>query len=161
MEGSIPAESYVHIYKYIQHWLQHEKTTHQSAQGLGCSAWAEGWEKETNVPMTMNTQFSASSWAIINSNRRRWTGKNYKPDEDNLHEWVIILEWIKWQWQGRTKDIILLLLRPDWLRKNQTIWQHVTPWSLKECCLLKGQPCRKQPEILHESDSRAKKHRTY
>jgi hypothetical protein len=56
-------------------------------------------------------------------------------------------------------DIMLLLLRPDcqWLRKNQTIWQYVTPWSLRECCLLKGQPCRK-PEFLHQSDSRAKKH---
>lgn len=55
---------------------------------------------------------------------------------------------------------MLLLLRPDWLRKNQTIWPHVMPWSLKECCLLKGQPCRKRSEILHESNSRAKKHTT-
>ena len=66
----------------------------------------------------------------------------------------------KWQWQLHTKAIMLLLLRPDWLRKNQIIWQNVTPWSLKEFCLLKGQPCRKRSEILHESYSRAKKHRT-
>ena len=66
----------------------------------------------------------------------------------------------KWQWQRRTKAIMPLLLRPDWVRKNQINWQHVTPWSLKECCLLKGQPCRRQLETLHESDSRAKKHRT-
>ena len=67
-------------------------------------------------------------------------------------------KWVKWQWQGRTKYIMLVLLRADCLRKNQTIWPHVIPWSLKECCLLKGQPCGKRPEILHESDSRAKKH---
>ena len=66
----------------------------------------------------------------------------------------------KWQWQRRTRAIMLLLLRPDWLRKNQITWQHVTPWSLKECCLLNGQPCRKRPKVLHERDSRAKKHRT-
>ena len=58
-----------------------------------------------------------------------------------------------------TKAIMLLPLRTDWLRKNQIIWQHVTPWSLKECCLLKGL-CRKQLEILHESNSRAKEHGT-
>ena len=61
--------------------------------------------------------------------------------------WMSYHLW-KWQWELHTKAIMLLLLRPDWLRKNQIIWQHVTPWNLKECCLLKGQqPCRKQPEV--------------
>ena len=37
IEGYIPEQSYVDVYKtmvYIQHWLQSEKATYQSVQGL-------------------------------------------------------------------------------------------------------------------------------
>ena len=30
---------------------------------------------------------------------------------------------------------MLLLLRTDWLRKNQIIWHQATPWILKECAV--------------------------
>ena len=74
-------------------------------------------------------------------------------------EWIIF--W-RWMWQGRTRASRLLLLRPqfDWVRKNQIIWQHVIPCSLKPALSAqKVNPCGKRREILHEGKSRAKKHR--
>ena len=74
-------------------------------------------------------------------------------------EWVNHL-W-KWQWQRRTKAIMPLLLRPDWVRKNHINWQHVTPWSLRKSAVCsKVNHAEEKLETLHESDSLAKKNRT-
>ena len=57
---------------------------------------------------------------IINFNRRWQTGKNYKSDEDDLYDaWMCNYLW-KWQCQRRTKAIVFLLLRPDWLRRTRS-----------------------------------------
>ena len=151
MEDYIPAQSYVGV--CIRPWyifiIASERKDHapiRTRVGFFCGIC--NWRGIEHIQRRQKHEYTVHCFCLvgyqgisINSNRRWWTGTNYKPNEDGLHKWVYHL-W-KWQWQGRTKPIMLLLIRPNWLRKNQTIWQHVIPWSLKEFCLLKGQTMQK------------------
>ena len=66
MEGNRPAQPYVDVYKtmiYIHHWLQSEKITDQSVQGLVYPAAyvIAGRRNMFSVVTNTNAQFSASA----------------------------------------------------------------------------------------------------
>ena len=93
----------------------------------------------------------------MNSNWRWRTRTNYKPDEDNLHNIWMSYHPKKWATHERYHDFTA----PTWLGAKEP--DHLTTCNTvesKKRLLLKGQPCRKRPEMLHERDSCAKKHRT-